>query len=56
MANISNDTNSQIFYGAMEWFEPLDQPSDFDCLPAAFKEANELWEDDKEKNIDEIIK
>ena len=44
-----------LVYGNMEWFE-VEQPSSFDDLPKAFKQASDLWKKDKDGNFDKYVK
>ena len=49
-----NDT--KIIYANMKWFDVAEQPSDIGDLPEAFKLAKSLWFEDKEKNLERILK
>lgn len=42
-------------YGNVKWFEVADQPADFSEIPAEFKKAHELWIEDSEGNLENII-
>jgi hypothetical protein len=42
-------------YGNMAWFSPAEQPDSLDILPDDFAEARQLWEQDAEKNFDEVV-
>ncbi len=43
-----------VFYGNMDWWEPEETPDDFSELPEAFARAKSLWDQDGNRNFDEI--
>ncbi len=42
-------------YGNMKWWNAAEEPDNFDALPAAFKEAFDLWSEDSVKNFEKIV-
>lgn len=43
------------FYGNMEWWNSSDQPNSFEEIPSEFKAAYELFQSNKQENMEKII-